>query len=130
VGFQGSRVSTTVSIRCLDMSAPVPVEVQRPPGTGRQAPTKLTRSLPNLQVGASLESGLVCTSTHSSAHIGLDLVDRDLGRRARVVDGVQHLEESRGTFGSAGFGQGLDHPQRRMGVLAAVFPLAGDKPLT
>jgi hypothetical protein len=48
VGFQGSRVSTTVSIRCLEMSAPVPVEVQRPPGTGRQAPTKLTRSLPNL----------------------------------------------------------------------------------
>jgi hypothetical protein len=73
----------------------------------------------------------VSTSTHSSArdHIGLDLVDRDLGRRARVVDGVQHLEESRGTFGSAGFGQGLDHPQRRMGVLAAVFPLAADKPL-
>jgi len=37
-------------------------------------------------------------------HIGLDLVDRDLGRRARVVDGVQHLEESRGAFGPAGFG--------------------------
>ncbi len=39
VVLQGSRVSSAVSIRCLDTSAPVPVEVQRPAGTGGQAPT-------------------------------------------------------------------------------------------
>ena len=92
-------------------------EVQRPAGTGRQVPTKLTRSL---WIGVHIDPLI------RRDRIGLDLVDRDLGRRVRVVDGVQHLEESRGAFGPSGFGQGLDHPQRRMGVLAAVFPHAGD----
>ena len=48
-----------------------------------------SRTCSNEAPTSDTASGLVCTSTHSSArdHIGLDLVDRDLGRRARVVDG-------------------------------------------
>jgi hypothetical protein len=39
VGLRRSRASSGVGIRCLDRSAPAPVEVQRPAGTEGKAPT-------------------------------------------------------------------------------------------
>ena len=57
--------------------------------------------------------------------IGLDLVPVNTGAGARVIDRVQEREKFAGLVAIAERGEGEDGPDRRMGVLAAVFADAG-----
>ena len=58
--------------------------------------------------------------------VGFNLVDGGLGRCSTVIDRVDHGEKLPGAPVVALAGKGHGRPDRRMGVLSAVFPDAGN----
>ena len=59
-------------------------------------------------------------------NIGFDFVDRDLFRRARMVYRVDHRQQFPRAAAVAQCGKGHRGPDRRMGILPAVFPHPGN----
>ena len=57
--------------------------------------------------------------------IGLDLVPVNASAGTRMIDRVQEREKFAGLIAVAERGEGEDGPDRRMGILAAVFADAG-----
>ena len=106
--------------------SPSPAQTQHALDAGAIHPARRARCTSVQPAAAGVRRARVDVAGH---HVRLDLVARDVARRAGVVDRVQHVEQLGGLVAAAEPRQRHDDPDGRVRVLAAVLADAGRIPL-